>query len=176
MKDNYLLRRALKSNDEDKIEHVFETIYRKYSGLLLFVSLSIVKRREIAEDIVNDTFLKFYNNIRKINFNKNIKYWLVKTAKNASLDYLKLKKNQIELNDDIVLKAPDRSKNIDYHNIIAKFKTFLTEEETYIVVLRLIFKCTFKEIAKDRNVSVNTVSGKYRRSIEKIRKYYKGDR
>lgn len=91
MKDNYLLRRALKSNDEDKIEHVFETIYRKYSGLLLFVSLSIVKRREIAEDIVNDTFLKFYNNIRKINFNKNIKYWLVKTAKNASLDYLKLK-------------------------------------------------------------------------------------
>lgn len=175
MKDNYLLRRALKTNDEETIEHAFETIYRKYSGLLLFISLSVVKRREVAEEIVNDTFLKFYNNIRKINLDKNIKYWLVRTAKNASLDYLKLKRNQVELNDDAVLNVPDPNKNLDYQDIISKFKTFLTEDELYVVVLHLIFRCTFKEIAREKNVSVNVVSGKYRRSLEKIKKHYRGD-
>lgn len=175
MRENYLLQHALKSNDEKKIEHAFEIIYHKYSGLLLFISMSIVKRREIAEEIVNDTFLKFYNHIRKIDYNKNIKYWLVRTARNASLDYLKLKKNQVELSDEVVFTVPDHKRNIDYQDIIARFKTFLNEEEVYIVVLHLLFKCTFKEIADEKNVSVNTISGKYRRSLDKIKKHYKGD-
>jgi len=69
----------------------------------------------------------------------------------------------------------DDRKNIDYHDFVAKFKTFLSEEEVNIVVLRLIYKCTFKEIAQEKNVSVNVISGKYRRSLEKIKKHYKGE-
>jgi RNA polymerase sigma-70 factor (ECF subfamily) len=175
MKENYLLQHALQSNDENKIEHAFEIIYNKYSGLLLYISLAIVKRREIAEEIVNDTFLKFFNNIRKIDYKKNVKYWLVQTTRNASFDYLKLKNNQVELANELIMSTCDYQRSIDYHDIIAKFKTFLSEEEVNIVVLRLIFKCTFKEIAQEKNVSVNVVSGKYRRSLEKIKKHYKGE-
>jgi RNA polymerase sigma-70 factor (ECF subfamily) len=173
MEDTHLLQQALKSNDEERIEQAFEILYQKYSGLILYISLAIVKRREIAEDIVNDTFLKFFNNIRKIDYKKNIKYWLTRTARNASLDYLKLKNNQVELNDEFVLNIPDKRKGLDYQAIISKFEKFLSEDEIDIVVLHIIFKCTFKEIAEEKNVSVNVISGKYRRSLDKIKIHYR---
>ncbi|MDD4000883.1 MAG: sigma-70 family RNA polymerase sigma factor [Bacilli bacterium] len=172
MEENHLLQLALLTNDEEKIEHAFELIYNKYSGLLLYISLSIVQRREVAEDITNDTFLKFFNNIRKIDYKRNIKYWLTKTVRNASLDYLRLKDSQVELNDEVVLSIPSE-KGVDYHDVISKFKKFLTEEEIEIVVLHLIYKSTFKEIAEEKKVSVNVISGKYRRSLDKIKKHYR---
>jgi len=155
------------------MERAFESLYNKYSGLLLYLSMQIVKRRDIAEEIVNDTFLKFFNNIHKIDYNRNIKYWLCRAAKNASMDYLKVLNNQVTLSNEFVMNCPDEHHRSNYHDTIMKFKSFLDENELDIVVLHIIFQCTFKEIAIEKNVSINVISGKYKRAIEKIKKHYK---
>lgn len=173
MKENLVLAKALKSNDPLVVERAFEAIYNKYSSLLLYISLQIVKRNDVAEELVNDTFLKFFNNINKIDFKRNIKYWLVTTVKNASLDYLKTQKKNLVLSNEVVLSFPDESKRDNHREIINQFKDFLSEEELDIVVYHLIFRCTFREIALKKNQTINAVAGKYKRSLQKIRKHYR---
>jgi RNA polymerase sigma-70 factor (ECF subfamily) len=173
MKDNRSLVQALKSNDRLTMERAFESLYNKYSGLLLYLSMQIVKRRDIAEEIVNDTFLKFFNNIERIDYNRNIKYWLSRTVKNASMDYLKVLNNQVTLSNEFVMSYPDLNHESNFQDIIRRFKSFLNEDELDIVVLHIVFKCTFKEIALEKNVSINVVSSKYKRTVEKIKKHYR---
>ena len=57
-----------------------------------------------------------------------------------------------------------------------KFKSFLDEEEVELIILHLLYDFTFAYIAKEKNVSINVVSSKYRRAIKKVKKHYgKGD-
>ena len=49
------------------------------------------------------------------------------------------------------------------------------EYEIDLVVLHLLYDYSFKEIAKQYNVSTSVISSKYRRTIKKVKQYYKGE-
>ena len=46
-------------------EHAFETVYYQYYKLVYFVAFSMVKDREVAEEVVQDTFVKMMENIHQ---------------------------------------------------------------------------------------------------------------
>lgn len=118
------LKHAIKSNDIDKIHIVFDEIYITYGRLVYFKIMQYVDNKLDVEDLTQDVFVSFYNNIKFIEV-LNIKYYLVAFAKNKALDYLK-KKNEIVINDEkAVLEKEDTIKsNIEYEEIISKMQCF----------------------------------------------------
>lgn len=162
----------LKSTSKEKMENAFNIIYKEYSYLVYYVALKIVKDNSLAEDITNETFLNFYVNKDQIDSAKNIKYYLVTTSKNLAINNYKYQNRLVEFSTDIVSEEKPYDHFMDYVN---KFKDFLDEYEIDLVVLHLLYDYSFKEIAKQYNVSTSVISSKYRRTIKKVKQYYKGE-
>ena len=95
--------KAIKKNDLVKIEEVFEKIYFEYGKLVGFIISKYVTKKEDIEELVNDIFLKFSSVLFDIKLD-NIKYYLVVSAKNAAINFLKKKDNKlnIEYNDEYI--------------------------------------------------------------------------
>lgn len=114
--------------------------------------------------------MAFFNHLDEIDLNKNIKYYLVTSAKNASLNHLKKKKENIIYDQELIYKSQDNNKS--WNDIVEYFKEILSEDELNICVMKLIYNYKFIDIAKEENISINTITSKYYRALEKIKKYY----
>lgn len=175
MNTNQQLIRALQSNNRDKMESAFASIYNEYQKLLFYIVIRIVKRQEVAEDIVNDVFLAFFNNVNNLDETRNLKYYLVTAAKNAGINYItRSKAKSAELNEEAVYQVADESSQIGaWQEMVNDFKGIISEDDIDIIIKHLVFNWAFIDIANERGVTVDVVSGKYRRSIKKLKKYYR---
>ena len=91
MPDKNLIK-LLKSKYESDINYGFECIYYKYAKLLYVCIYGIVQNKDDASDLVNDTFLAVFNNRESLIEEKNLKYYLVVSAKNKAYTFMKNKK------------------------------------------------------------------------------------
>lgn len=169
---NKLVVKDLKSNDESTIRYTFNCVYNKYYKLVCFCISQYVKSKEDIEEIANDSFLNFFNSIKKLDENKNIKYYLLVIAKNNAISFLRKNSKYVTLTDE-ALKFIPYEQTYESNEIIEKLKNILSKDELYIVVEHLIIGSTFKEIASDNNISINTIMSKYQRAIKKAYKYLK---
>ena len=123
MKDEEKLYLAIKSNSQAKIEKAFKDIYYQYYGLLSFIAAKYLKSNEDVEEIVNDAFINFFNNINT-NFS-SIKYYLVNTTKNLAINKLKVNKELIPFDE----KINNENYKISTNKFILDLKDFLSDEE-----------------------------------------------
>ena len=162
----------LLSKNRAKMEKAFNKIYEDYSYLVFYVSFEIVKDKEAAKDITNETFMKFYENRTKFTKIRELKYYLVKTAKNLSINYVYSLKKTVFYDDDI---SGVEDKRDDFNEYIEKFSKFLDKEELDLLIYRFLYGFTLNEIANEKRVSINSVSSKFRRTMEKVKKHYLGE-
>ena len=95
------LKKAIKSKNINIIDSVFEEIYIEYFNLITYIISKNVKNRNDVEELTDDVFMNFYTSCNKQDIN-NIKYYLVQTAKNISLNFLRKKNVQFEYNEDYI--------------------------------------------------------------------------
>ena len=99
-----------------------------------------------------------------------LKYFLLVTAKNLSINRYNQNKDHLTYSDDIEGKID--SENLSIY--LEKFKEVLDEEEYQYLVLHLVYGFKFKEIAIANNLTTSQVSSKYQRGIIKLRDFYGG--
>lgn len=170
VKDTILIKK-LKSHDNEEIYHAFKCLYEKYYKLIFYCINTYVNNKEDSEELTNDTFLNVFNNLHNLNENKNLKYYLVVTAKNNAISFLRKRKDDVIPIEHINKSIPI---SIDLHNdTLNKLKEFLNDEEVFIVVYHLIYGYSFKDISIIKNKSINTIMSTYRRAIKKSYKILK---
>ena len=130
-KEMHLLFKAYKDvKSKEEKEKLYRKIYMKYSDLVKRIAFSILKNKDDSEDIMQNVFIKIYNmkidNIPQ----KNEQSWLYTITKNTTIDYLRRKKNEINI-DDIYSYQSKKDEIEEYIDI-----------DTY---KRLISKLTCKE-------------------------------
>lgn len=162
------LKKAIDSNDEKTIHNIFSEIYLYYGKLIYFIISKSIENKEDVEDLTQDCFVNFFNNINKTSIN-NIKYYLVKTANNLVINHLRKQNKEVVLNELITYKE-EKIYNDEYDSIINKMKKYLNEFEINIILKHVVYGLKFKEIANEYNMSINTVFAIYNRAIKKIRK------
>lgn len=162
----------LKSSSKQVMERAFNDIYQEYKLLVYFVSFDILKNQEDAKDITNETFMQFFINKNKIRNYKKIKYYLLTTCKNLSINLLK-KNNKYEQLDNEIACFDQKNEFNTY--IIDKFKEYLNEEELELIIYKFLYDFTFKDIANEQGVSIDSISSKYKRTLDKVKKHYKGE-
>ena len=167
----YSVLKKLCSTSIEEMNKAFNLIFEKYRYLVYYVSFDILKNEDEAKDIVNETFLKMYERRRDFMGESKLKYFLLVTAKNLSINRYKQTKDRLSYSDDTEGKNDEESVSI----YLEKFKDVLDEEEYKFLVLHLIYGFTFREIAKANDLTTSQVSSKYQRGIKKLRDYYGGE-
>lgn len=162
------LKLALKSNSIEQIHSVFEKIYSFYVRLVHFTISKYISSPSVIEELTQDVFVVFFNHLNSSI--KNIKYYLLITAKNKSIDYLKSNNSKIEYSDlKLYRNIIDESNSINYTDIINRLKEYLNDFEIEILIEHILYGYSFKELSKKYNKPLNTVKSIYLRAKNKIK-------
>lgn len=146
----------------------FDEFYSMTSKLVYYVIADIIKNKQTIEDLMQDTYLKFIQNINSVNPNQNPNAYLAQIAKNLALnEYKKSKRMIIDETHFTNLKDPTESRDC---GIDLGIINYLVGEEKEIVTLKLIGDLKFREIAVMLDKPLGTVQWIYNNAIKKLRK------
>ena len=164
-----MLLGELKRDNMDVFDEFYElTKYQIYYSLL-----ALTKNNEISEDILAETYLRFLENLGKINAKKNPLGYLLITARNLTLDYFK-KENRVTYLEDYVneadIGASVTEKFDDSERLLARMQKILNETEYQIVVLYILSELTHQEIADYLKKPLGTITWTYNNTIKKLQK------
>ena len=170
MTDEKMLKNAVKSCNKDRIEEVFNYLYDKYKPLVIFVASKYIKRIDDIDDIVQDTFISFFNNISLIK--TNIKSYLTTIAKNKAIDFIR-KNQRIDFVDDIELDnySEDRQLlcNDTFKELIDNLNKVLGKEDADIIIMHLVDDLKFDDIGLKYNQKAKTIKTRYYRALKKFK-------
>ena len=164
----------------------FNQLFRQYYPALCRVAFGYVHDRTIVEEIVNDIFVKYWNNRSQIIIRTSIKDYLYKSLQNACIDYfrleLKRRKNTIYLDDHSIVCSTlaDLGENpLDYmvsnetEERIMKAIEELPERYRMTFKLCRLNEMNYDEIAKLMSISKNTVKSNLRDAKEILKEKLK---
>ena len=157
---------ALKNGDKD----AFEEIYNEISTTAYTVAYRITGDRCLAEDIIQEFFVRLYRKPPEKPLEKPRAY-LMKTVHNLTLD--KLEKQHISIDEcENMLSADEDNTDarIDLQTALQK----LSDEERQLVVLHLNGGFKFREIAAMMKIPVGTALWRYRTAIVRLRNILNG--
>lgn len=173
MKLESKLKHALKLGTKEALEDVYEDIYNEYYKLIYFIVIQILQDAYLAEEAVNDVFLKAFNNIDKFQEDTSLKSWIVKIAKNHSINiYNKNKRENVVIDEDYIMNIPNQEQT-DFKELIKEFRQYLTVEETNIVLFRIYYQMRLREIAEFYNSNTNDIYTIYQRALKILKQHYK---
>lgn len=160
----------------DILEIWLDTVYQQYSRSLYRYALTLTSSVEDAQDAVQEVFTRVSRARKRFMDVENVSAYLYSSTRNAAFTILRSKKRRDALHEAIcvdlaVICAPN-SKQMSA-TIISIRSAFaeLTMEQREVLVLKILDQMTFKEIAETVGSSLNTVAGRYRYGIEKLRMF-----
>jgi len=150
-------------------------IYEKYRDYLLVLAVALCHNAETAEDAVHDTFVGFAERLAGFKLTGSLKAYLAICVVNRVRDLMRNKQNRaVSLEEDCPLtsNADEPSRTIICNEELQQLSSVLTKlpaEQREVIVLRIYGQMRFGVIAKSLNISVNTIKGRYRYGIDKLR-------
>lgn len=147
----------------------------------------MVKDRDVADDIFQETFIKVVRFIDEGRYTDNGKFlsWVLRIAHNQVIDYFRQNKQQNKVTEsdagfDILgtLKfsndtVEDRIVSSQIESDVRKLIEYLPQEQKQVVMMRYYDDLSFKEIAELTQVSINTALGRMRYALINLRKMIK---
>jgi RNA polymerase sigma-70 factor (ECF subfamily) len=164
-------------------EEAFEMLLHRHKSRIYTAIYLIVKDRYVAEDLLQETFIKVVNMVKSGRYNEEGKFlpWLSRVAHNLAIDHFRKRKRYPE----IVLE--DGSKVFNSLNFAeesyetaqmfketkSRLRTLikeLPEEQKQVLIMRHFLQMSFQEIADRSGVSINTALGRMRYALINLRK------
>ena len=157
---------ALYSNGNTK---AFDTLLSRYQDKLYSYINFVVRNRDLADDIFQDTFVKAIVTLQKGSYTSTGKFgaWLTRIAHNLIIDYFRQDKNENTVSND--------AQEYDLLNEqtlrdVRRLVDALPDNQREVVFMRYYQDLSFKEIADITGVSINTALGRMRYALINIRK------
>lgn len=157
----------------------FNYLYQHYSAVLYGVVLRVINDEQTAQDVLQEVFVKIWNNIASFNAEKGRIYtWMINIARNAAIDKLRSKgeimKSKIHTGEDVVynvqkgLKTEQQTDAIGLREMVNGLKP-----EYYTIVQLAYFKgYTLDEISKTLDIPLGTVKTRMRHAIQLLREKF----
>ena len=164
-------------------ERALKQLLDKHQQRIFNFIFSKIHDREISEDIFQETFFKVINTLKTGRYNEEGKFlpWVMRIAHNLIIDHFRKNKRipMFENTDefDIFQFIGDGSSNAEEALIDAQIQTDLQrlilelpEDQREVLMMRIYRDMSFKEIAENTGVSINTALGRMRYAVINLRK------
>lgn len=169
MNVNNLILRLQKGDNS-----AFDKYYEQTKRLVYVTIYDIVHNKEVAEDVMQDTYLTILNSLDSYKKNVSGLAWTVVIARNKALNEIKKSKREVFTDFADESSSPKIAFEENYMMpTLECAKSCLTESEYELVVL-----CTIKgfkrvEVAKMHNAPISTINFQYNKALKKIKEYLK---
>ena len=164
-------------------ETALETLVNRHKLQIFNFINSKINDRDTSEDIFQDTFIKVIRTLKNGLYNEEGKFlpWIMRIAHNLVIDHFR-KSNRIPTIEnkeefDIFQFVSDTTPNAENILIedqilkdIQKLIQELPDDQKEVLIMRLYRDMSFKEIAENTKVSINTALGRMRYAIINLRK------
>lgn len=164
-------------------ESALKALILRYEQQVFTYILSMVKHRELAEDLFQDTFIKVVNTIRTGGYKDEGKFlqWAMRIANNLKIDYFRKEQRlplyesngDFNIFDTLGIEDPSVEQKMIQEQIYTDIKEllqYLPEEQREVLEMRIYQDISFKEIAEITKVSINTALGRMRYALINLRK------
>jgi RNA polymerase sigma-70 factor (ECF subfamily) len=153
-----------------------EMLYRKFYAYGMSITLRYTKNRDDATEVLNDSFLKVFDNIQTFDINKSFKAWFRQITVNTAIDYYRKTKRMIltENIDDFNSETFDTDKinELETEDIL-KLLNAIPEHYAIIFNLYEIEGFDHNEIAEKLNISDSTSRANLSRAKKMLRELFK---
>lgn len=157
-----------------KDKDAFEKLYIQMKKPVYFYVLRFCGRHDIAEDVLQDTFITIWSKSDSFIPNGSGRSWILSIAKNKAIDTLKKQQHIISLDEieDCLFNEEQLITAIENQSLLKELFESITKREADIVVLRHIVGLSLTEIAREKNIKKGTVFWIYNSAIKKMKKKY----
>ncbi len=171
MLEDELLKWKLRRGSPEALTRVYE----KYIDALLTLAMGLLDNRAAAEDVVQDVFLSFARSAKGLKSRGSLRSYLATGVLNRVRDRRRqLHRQTVDLEsvDEPVCRSAGPDQVAVLAEQIARLDQAVAElpqEQREVVLLRLKMDLKFRDIAKLQQTSVNTVLGRYRYGVDRLR-------
>ena len=157
-------------------QKAFAYLYDNYSQALFGVIYKIVNSHEDAEDVLQQAFIKIWNNFESYNESKGRLYtWIVAISRNLAFDFLRSKSVKTRSKVQSLTNFAQQIKSCNSTDVKNDFigldtmLSILNKDEQELINLAYIYGFTQLELATELNMPLGTVKTKIRNSLKKLR-------
>ena len=164
-------------------EEAFAELLKRHKSKVFTTIYLIVKDRYVAEDLLQDTFIKVVNTIKSGRYNEEGKFlpWVQRIAHNLAIDYFRKGKryptivmedgskvfNTLDFAEDSVESLKVKQDTVA---LLKRLIQELPESQKAVLIMRHYMQMSFQEIADCTDVSINTALGRMRYALINLRK------
>jgi len=160
----------MKKGDSSAFENLYQQTKR---GVFAFLHTYLHNVSD-SEDAMQTVYIKVKENCNSFADGTNGRAWLLQIAKNHALNIIA--KNKREVGFECLENRSDGKEYFSDGTVTSVMEKVLSEEEQRIVTLHVIWLYKHREIAEILGVPTGTVTSKYKRSIEKLKKALKEEK
>ena len=169
---------------QDGDVHSFELLIGRYQKQVYSYILTLVKDKQLADDVFQDTFVKVIQTVKSKAYKDDGRFvqFAMRIAHNLVIDHFR-KENRIPTvesssedynyidNVPITDASVEQGMIVDQvHSDLHRMITFLPDEQREVLRMRIFDDMSFKDIADITNVSINTALGRMRYALINLRK------
>jgi len=179
LNDNELVQRFIAGD-----QYSLEILIQRHKGRVFSYILLVVKKQELAEDIFQETFIKVIRSLKKGKYTENGKFvsWVLRISHNLIIDHFRKEKlkgtvsndsldvdifNSQRFSEDTI---EDQMINTQILSEVKDLIKELPEDQQQVIIMRHYLDLSFKEIAEQTDVSINTALGRMRYALINLRK------
>ena len=157
-------------------------IYQKYKKDLLRLAMILLDDTSDAEDIVHDVFLQFAQSAQRLRLGGNLKSYLLTCVANRARNKNRACQHRRAIALDEAEPVTSNAKQPDQWMVCSEELrqwsdrlAQLPSEQREVIVLHLRAGMRFRQIAKLQGISINTIKGRYRYGLDKLRSILNGE-
>lgn len=183
MKENAISDAKLVSLYIQGNEDAFAMLLKRHKSKVYSTIYLIVKDQYVAEDLMQEAFIKAINKLRSGSYNEEGKFqpWIVRIAHNLAIDYFRREKryptivmedgsnifNSLSFSEESMESVKIKNET---HSILREMIQTLPEAQKEVLLMRHYADMSFQEIAEATGVSINTALGRMRYALINLRK------
>jgi RNA polymerase sigma-70 factor, ECF subfamily len=167
---------------KERNQKAFAYLYDNYSKALFGVINNIINNQEESEDVLQNAFLKIWNNFQSYDASKGRLYtWMLNICRNMAIDFTRSKHEKIKskiqeptdavYNENKLFVENNSHETIGLKSIVEGLK----DDQKEIIDLAYYQGYTQDEISKKLNIPLGTVKTKVRQALLTLRKLSKDD-
>lgn len=146
----------------------FDEFYNLTKNQVFYAIVAVIKDRMLAEDLLQDTYLKFLEKIDQYQLGSNVYAYLSQIGRNLAINLYNRRKKEFH-NDEIIEQIPAQEESKTDDEEIFKLLDYLDIKEREMVVLHVINDLTFREISEITKKPLGTVLWIYNKAIKKLK-------
>lgn len=161
---------------KNKDQSAFAYLYDNYSGALFGIISKMIENKELAEDVLQEAFIKIWNNFSAYDSVKGRLFtWMLNITRNLTIDTIRSKdykkQSKIRNTENSVDNISDNTNATSFDALgVRKHLTLLKNDQKQILDLAYFEGLTQDEISKQLSIPLGTVKTKMRTAILELRK------